>query len=83
MNSSIVHAYIHATFKTNGFSLKKSNLCIPKYDASNVLHKSLVEMSKEASVPESENKRSMISNAASRAYIDVCKEFNLFVKPDE
>lgn len=22
LNSSIVHAYIHATFKTNGFSLK-------------------------------------------------------------
>ena len=75
MNSSIVHAYIHATFKTNGFSLKKSNLCIPKFDATNELHMQLVNMSKTASKPENEELRTSISDQASAIYVEVCKEF--------
>ena len=75
LNSSIVHAYIHATFKTNGFSLKKSNLCIPKYNASNALHNELVEMSKKALIAENENKRDAISKLASEVYVKICKEF--------
>ena len=50
LNSSIVHSYIHSTFKTNGFSLKKSNLCIPKFDSSNRLHRRLVVLSKYATL---------------------------------
>ena len=75
LNSSIVHAYIHATFKTNGFSLKKSNLCIPKFDATNELHMQLVNMSKTASKPENEEVRTSISDQASAIYVEVCKEF--------
>lgn len=75
LNSSIVHAYIHATFKTNGFSLKKSNLCIPKFDATNELHMQLVNMSKTASKPENEELRTSISDQASTIYVEVCKEF--------
>lgn len=75
LNSSIVHAYIHATFKTNGFSLKKSNLCIPKFDATNELHMQLVNMSKTASKPENEELRTSISDQASAIYVEVCKEF--------
>lgn len=75
LNSSIVHAYIHATFKTNGFSLKKSNLCIPKFDVSNSIHKKLVEMSKVASKPENKDKRDSISKLASELYVTVCKEY--------
>ncbi len=75
LNSSIVHAYIHATFKTNGFSLKKSNLCIPKFDATNGLHMQLVNMSKTASKPENSKDRASISDQASVIYVEVCKEF--------
>lgn len=75
LNSSIVHAYIHATFKTNGFSLKKSNLCIPKFDALNPLHNKLVRMSKIASKPENKDKREYISKLLSTLYVDVCNEF--------
>lgn len=75
LNSSIVHAYIHATFKTNGFSLKKSNLCIPKFDSLNPLHNMLVRMSKNASKPENEDKRESISKILSVLYVKVCKEF--------
>ena len=74
LNSSIVHDYIHATFKTNGFSLKKSNLYLPKYDVTNYLHKKLVRLSKIASNPVNVNKRAQISEEISHIYIKMCEE---------
>lgn len=74
LNSSIVHSYIHSTFKTNGFSLKKSNLCIPKFDSSNRLHMRLVVLSKYATMEKNESKRKRVSELSSIIYQDVCKE---------
>jgi hypothetical protein len=74
LNSSIVHSYIHATFKTNGFSLKKSNLCIPKFDSSNRLHMRLVVLSKYASLDVNESKRERVSDLSSIIYQQVCRE---------
>lgn len=48
LNSSIVHEYIHNTFKTNGFSLKKSHLKIPIYNKTNSIMKEIVNLSKSA-----------------------------------
>jgi len=73
LNSSIVHSYIHSTFKTNGFSLKKSNLCIPKFDNSNRLHNRLVILSKYASLKKNENKRYRATELASILYVMACK----------
>lgn len=74
LNSSIIHAYIHATFKTNGFSLKKSNLFIPKFDPSNRYHQRLALLSKYASLPKNKDKRSRVSEVASQVYLSLCKE---------
>lgn len=74
LNSDIVHAYIHSTFKTNGFSLKKSNLFIPKYDSTNRFHNRLMKLSKYASLSENENKRGRVSHLASIVYLQMCKE---------
>ena len=74
LNSSIVHSYIHSTFKTNGFSLKKSNLCIPKFDNSNRLHNRLVILSKYASLKKNEKNRERVSRLATALYIMACEE---------
>ena len=75
LNSSIVHSYIHATFKSNGFSLKKSNLCIPKFNPSDRLHRRLAALSKIASRQEYEGKRKRVSDLSSVLYVQVCKDF--------
>ena len=74
LNSSIVHSYIHSTFKTNGFSLKKSNLCIPKFDNSNRLHNRLVILSKYASLKKNEKKRERVTELATTLYVMACQE---------
>lgn len=48
LNSTIVHSYIHNTFKTNGFSLNKSKLFIPKYDSNIDIFKDIVNLAKKA-----------------------------------
>ena len=75
LNSDIVHAYIHSTFKTNGFSLKKSNLCIPKYDSANRLHKRLVILSKYATLEKNASKRKRVSEIATSIYSQICLEY--------
>ena len=74
LNSSIVHSYIHSTFKTNGFSLKKSNLCIPKFDSANRLHMRLVTLSKYATLNINESKRERVSELSSIIYQQVCRD---------
>lgn len=76
LNSSIVHEYIHSTFKTNGFSLKKSNLFLPKYVPSNRLQHRLIVISKYASLPSNKAKREKASAIASLVYVRLCKEEN-------
>lgn len=76
LNSTIVHEYIHSTFKTNGFSLKKSNLFIPKYESANRLHHRLAVVSKFASLEKNKTKRDHASEVASLLYVNMCKEAN-------
>ena len=74
LNSSIVHSYIHDTFKTNGFSLKKSHLFIPKYDATNALHQEVAELSKEATRDAA--RRDDISRILTDVYLEICDAEN-------
>lgn len=74
LNSSIVVQYIHNTFKTNGFSLNKSNLFIPKYQAGNPLFETIVRLSKEATFNTAMRKNNI--EKLSFAYIELCKVLN-------
>jgi len=74
LNSSIVKAYIHSTFKTNGFSLNKSHLFIPKYDEENECCIKIVMLSKEAT--KNKNKREQIVNQLTTVYLELCKQKN-------
>lgn len=74
LNSSIVHSYIHDTFKTNGFSLKKSNLFIPKYDAGNALHQEIAGLSRMASKDAST--REKITKELTDVYLRICNAEN-------
>lgn len=78
LNSGIVVSYIHSTFKTNGFSLNKSKLFIPKFISNNSLFQKIVELSKEATLhPE---RRNEITDLLTDAYLDLCYAFNsLFI----
>lgn len=74
LNSSIVVAYIHNTFKTNGFSLKKSNLFIPKYRNTDPIFPAIVSLSKQATInPEL---REIISKRITGLYLEICKKYN-------
>ena len=71
LNSSIVKAYIHSTFKTNGFSLKKSHLYLPKYDAKNPTQVKIANLSKRATTHATE--REQIMNSLTEEYLKLCK----------
>lgn len=74
LNCSIVVAYIHNTFKTNGFSLKKSHLFIPKYKSIDPLFSEISALSKQATIhPELRNK---ISQKITLIYLDICHKYN-------
>lgn len=74
LNSSIVHDYIHATFKTNGFSLNKSKLFLPKYCPDEREFVALARISREAT--EDEGKRQLAPERLTAAYLRLCKRFN-------
>jgi hypothetical protein len=71
LNSSIVKAYIHNTFKTNGFSLKKSHLYLPKYNAENPIQVKIAKLSKKATAHAA--KREQIMNSLTEEYLKLCK----------
>lgn len=75
LNSSIVVSYIHSTFKTNGFSLKKSNLFLPKFDATNPLCNKIARLSITATKDSS--KRNSISKELTCLYLELCKTLNM------
>lgn len=72
LNSSIVREYIHSTFKTNGFSLNKAHLCIPKYEMGNVRCMRISQLSKEATGNEA--KREDIIALLTKEYVRLCRE---------
>ena len=77
LNSSIVVAYIHSTFKTNGFSLNKSNLFIPKFQPGHPLFEAIVSLSKEAT--ENPSLREYNKELLTTAYLNLCCELNQLV----
>lgn len=74
LNSSIVVSYIHSTFKTNGFSLNKSHIFLPKYKKDNPLFQTIASLSKEAT--NRLDKCIDISNELAIAYLNLCKALN-------
>ena len=79
LNSSIVRAYIHNTFKTNGFSLNKSGLYVPKYNPSNSLHARLVEISRRATVDVAY--RVVAPDDLTKVYVELCQEMRSRTSP--
>lgn len=71
LNSSIVKAYIHSTFKTNGFSLKKSHLYLPKYDAGNPIQARIAALSERATAHADERER--IMDELTGEYLSLCR----------
>lgn len=72
LNSDIVINYIHSSFKTNGFSLNKSNLYLPLYDKTNVIHRKISDMAFRAS--RGTQNIALIQKRLSELYLKICQE---------
>ena len=69
LNSDIVKSYIENTFKSNGYSLNKSNLHLPEYNENNSLHAKIVKLAKNVT-PDSINS---ITQEITELYLKICK----------
>lgn len=76
LNSTVVHNYIHKTFKTNGFSLNKAHIFIPEFDKNNDLMAKITSLSKKASTDVNEKEIEQIRNDLSETYIKLCENYN-------
>ena len=74
LNSNVVIEYIHNTFKTNGFSLIKSNIYLPLYDELNDKHNKIVDLSKEATNSNDLRRIRDIQSELSSIYLQICME---------
>lgn len=72
LNSSIVKAYIHSTFKTNGFSLKKSHLYLPKYDDGNPVQVRIARLSRQAT--DHPAQRARIVDELTKEFLQLCRQ---------
>lgn len=70
LNSEIVQQYMHSSFKSNGFSLNKANIYLPKYDEKNKHHKKIVELAKKAAA-QNENIKA-IQKELMENYLAIC-----------
>lgn len=73
LNSDIVIQYMQNTFKSNGYSLKKSHFYLPLFDKNHELHKQIVMLSKKASKLKSADKIAGIQSELSDLYLEICK----------
>lgn len=73
LNSKIVQQYIHSSFKSNGYSLNKANIRMPKFDSRNETHKQIVSIAKKATL-ESCEKLEKIQNDLTVAYLEICSQ---------
>lgn len=73
LNSDIVKSYIENTFKSNGYSLNKSNLNLPEYDENNPLHAKIVELAKNVN----QESLAAVTKQISDIYLDICKRKNM------
>lgn len=74
LNSGIVVSYIHSTFKTNGFSLNKSKLFIPKFIPEDPLFQKIANLSKKATT--NPKLRDEIIGLLTEAYLALCDAYN-------
>ena len=70
LNSDIVKSYIENTFKSNGYSLNKSNLYLPEYDSSNELHNEIVRLAKNVTPETVSNVTKQITDI----YLKICED---------
>lgn len=73
LNCEIVQQYIQTTFKSNGFSLNKSNLYMPLYDPNNKNHRQIVEIAKFASANKGYDLLE-VQNKLMVLYLAICDE---------
>lgn len=71
LNSSIVIDYIQSSFKSNGYSLNKSNLYIPLYDAHNKLHRKISRLAEKAKT-STLKERNVIQAQITDIYLKIC-----------
>ena len=72
LNSDIVKKYIEGSFKSNGFSLNKSNIYLPKYNKDNSLHVKICTLSKKASLESVDIDN--IRKELSKLYLNLCQK---------
>lgn len=75
INSSIIRKYIMSNFKSNGYTLKKSNLFIPKYNEDNETMKKISELCRTAT-KDIDEKADYYSEKLSELYLDLCHNLN-------
>ncbi len=73
LNSSIVVSYMHSTFKTNGFSLKKSRLFLPKFQPDSPLFRRLAVLSQAATLHPEQGEA--FAQELTEAYLDLCRHY--------
>ncbi len=70
LNSEIVQQYMHNSFKSNGYSLNKANIYIPKFDKNNKHHKKIVMLAKKAATEDVDIKK--IQHQLMNEYLAIC-----------
>jgi len=70
LNSNVVVDYIQSTFKSNGYSLNKSNIYLPVYDDTILDHKRISELAKKAEKVDDVNS---IQNELTDLYLKICE----------
>ncbi len=70
INSEIVQQYIHSSFKSNGHSLNKVNIYIPKFNKANKHHKKDSNVSKKEATEDVDIKE--IQHQLMKEYIAIC-----------
>lgn len=71
LNSDIVVNYMHDSFKKNGFSLNKSNLYLPKYNNSKVLHRKIADLARQG---ETSKSKATIQSKLTECYLELCEQ---------
>lgn len=72
LNSDIVIQYMQSTFKSNGYSLKKSRFYLPEFDKTNDIHKQICKLAKRATKLSDPSKIAEIQAQLSALYIELC-----------
>lgn len=72
LNSDIVVEYMQSTFKSNGYSLKKSHFYLPEYNEHNEFHMEISKLARKASYMNEEAEIAIIQSRLSKIYLEIC-----------